>query len=94
MKKSIVQTERECFICGNTDPLERHHCFEGAYHDQAERYGVTVFLCPLHHHMAHENESLLSYIRKKGQIALMRAQGWTEEQFIEHIGRSFLHDAK
>lgn len=88
--KSVIQTERECYICGRTEPLHKHHCFEGAYRSASERWGATIYLCTACHMRAHENESLLQYLRAKAQRELMKYYGWTVDEFRQHIGRSFL----
>ena len=47
--KSIIQDEKECYIC--LDPkVEEHHVFYGtANRKLSERYGLKVWLCPEHH---------------------------------------------
>ena len=88
---SVVQLwDRECFICGRTEHLHRHHCFEGAYRGMAEKYKATVYLCPSCHKKAHDNESLLAFIRKIAQRKTMEYYNWDEWEFIKRIGRSFL----
>ena len=43
--KSIMQTEKECYITKRTDNLERHHVFFGTGMRQlSEKYGLTVWL--------------------------------------------------
>lgn len=88
--KSVIQKERECYICGRTEPLQVHHCFEGAYRAKAEEYGGKMYLCCACHIRAHENETMLQFLRERAQKALMNYYGWTEEEFRQHIGRSFL----
>ena len=88
--KSIIQEDRECYICGRTEPLHTHHCLAGAYRQKAEEYGLKVYLCPEHHMMMHENESMMKWMRAKAQKIAMEHYRWTEEEFIEKIGRNFL----
>lgn len=90
--KSIIQHERECFICGRREPLHRHHCLEGSYKQKSEAYGLTVWLCYEHHMMAHENEKLLAWIRKKAQEKAMAYYGWDTAEFITKIGRNFINE--
>ena len=54
--KSIIQDQKECFICGiNYDietitRLHEHHIFEGtARRKLSEKYGLKVYLCHRHH---------------------------------------------
>lgn len=47
--KSIIQIERQCFVCGSPY-VEEHHVIHGvANRKLSEKYGLKVWLCPLHH---------------------------------------------
>lgn len=49
MAKSIIQIERQCFVCGSPY-VEEHHVIHGvANRKLSEKYGLKVWLCPLHH---------------------------------------------
>lgn len=44
--RSIIQTEKRCYLCGSTVGLERHHCIHGSgWRQLADKYGLTVYLC-------------------------------------------------
>lgn len=44
-KKSILQSEKECFMCGTTRNLERHHViFEAAGRKISDKLGLTTDL--------------------------------------------------
>lgn len=46
MAESIMQKDRECYICGRLTGLETHHVFGGvANRPISEKYGLKVFLC-------------------------------------------------
>ena len=48
MGKSIMQTGRECYLCGRVTDLERHHIFGGFSSNNrklSESYGLWVYLC-------------------------------------------------
>ena len=52
MGKSIMQTDRACFICGRLDGLERHHVLGGFSSNNrrlSETYGLWVYVCKKHH---------------------------------------------
>ena len=50
MAESIIQKERECYFCGSVINLEKHHIFGGvANRPISEKYGLTVYLCPVCH---------------------------------------------
>ena len=48
--KSIIQKEKECFLCGGTQNLECHHLMHGtANRKLADKFGLKVWLCSYHH---------------------------------------------
>lgn len=55
LSKSIIQAEKECYICRRwyavktTRGLEEHHVMTGALRPFAERNGLKVWLCHRHH---------------------------------------------
>lgn len=54
--KSIIQSEKRCFICGTTSDLECHHCIHGtANRKNADKYGLKVWLCHKHHTGSNES---------------------------------------
>jgi len=47
--KSIIQKEKQCYICGSPY-VEEHHIFYGtANRKLSEKYGLKVWLCYSHH---------------------------------------------
>lgn len=92
--KSIVQTERECFICKTTRNLELHHIFGGAYRSKSDRDGLTVYLCHCHHNESpigvHHNRQRMDWLRAIGQRAWMQHNNATIEDFIREFGRNYL----
>lgn len=94
MAKSIMQEEKECFICKTTHWLEKHHCFGGAYRSKSEKDGLTVYLCHFHHNEppygVHHNRRNMDWLRKRAQITYMERYGATVEDFIREYGRSYL----
>ena len=50
MKKSILQDEKECYICHTTANLQLHHCYFGtANRKLSDQDGCVVYLCVDHH---------------------------------------------
>lgn len=86
--KSIIQKEKECFVCGSPY-VEEHHVFYGSANRKlSERYGLKVYLCADHHRGAsgvHFNPRLDD--RLKG-IAEMRFQ----EEYPYDFRRLFYGD--
>ena len=98
--KSIIQQDKErCFICGGyarfNDPLDRHHVWEGSRKSISEKYGLTVYL---HHnschifgeYSVHVNAKINRALQRKVQLKAMEHYGWTEEDFIRIVGKSYL----
>ena len=47
--ESIIQKEKQCYIC-HSPYVEEHHIFFGtANRKLSEKYGLKVWLCPEHH---------------------------------------------
>lgn len=47
--KSIIQTNKECWVCGSPY-VELHHVIYGtAKRRLSDKYGLTVYLCHKHH---------------------------------------------
>lgn len=52
--KSILQTERKCYITGSTYNLHRHHIFAGGRRQISEREGFWVYLIGHLHNQSNE----------------------------------------
>ena len=98
--KSILQSKRECFFCGNHGD-HRHHIFYGSRRGLSEKYGCVVYLCWFHHehpqcgvHWTDPNDHEIG--QKNDLILKQLAQRvWekkygTREDFIKTFGRSWL----
>lgn len=42
--KSIIQSEKVCFMTADTENLQEHHIFGGSNRKWSERYGLKVWL--------------------------------------------------
>ncbi len=68
---SIIQTEKECFVCKTTQGLHSHHIL-GAYNrNNSEKYGLKVWLCGKHHNLSdegvHFNKDFDLYLKRLAQ---------------------------
>ena len=92
--KSIIQNEKVCYITGDTYDLHEHHVFGGAYKAASDRLGLKIYLRPDWHNMAdygiHFDKELRERIQDEVQRFAMEYYGWTIEQWIIEVGRSFL----
>ena len=90
--KSILQTEKECFVCKTAYGLEEHHVIGGtANRKQSEKYGLKVWLCHEHHRGntgVHFNKELDLKIKKIAQSTFECEH--TREEFRAIFGKSWL----
>ena len=91
--KSVLQTNKECFVCGTTSDLESHHIFGGtANRKVSERYGLKVWLCHEHHTgnkgVHNGNVAVDRYLKELAQRKF--EETYSREKFIETFGRSYL----
>ena len=91
---SVLQKERECFVCKTTSDLHSHHIYYGtANRKKSEHYGMKVFLCGRHHNMSdegvHFNKKLDLKLKRLGQLWWV-THGRTTEEFIKEFGRNYL----
>lgn len=91
--KSVLQTEKECFVCGTTFNLHDHHIFFGTSNrKQSEKYGMKVWLCQEHHTGsagAHFNKDLDMHLKKFAQTHFEANLG-TRTAFRSIFGRSYM----
>lgn len=92
--KSIIQNEKECFICGTTNWLEQHHIFESFNRKLSEKYGLKIWLCHAHHNEppegVHHNKEKMIEVKKIGQKAFMQYYGVDTDRFIQIFGKNYL----
>jgi len=83
---------RECYICGSTYWLERHHVFGASNRDNSEKYGMVVDLC----HFCHNEPPNGIHHNRTNELKLKREfqQRFQDEHpelnFIEIFGRNYL----
>ncbi len=94
MSKSIIQSEKECYITGSKFDLHEHHIFPGSYRQLSEKYGLKIWLRSDWHNMAdygvHFNKSLNDSIKAEAQEIAMRHYGWSVEEFIGIFGKNYM----
>lgn len=93
MSDSIISNLKECFFCGTTVGLQRHHIYAGSRRNASEKYGCWVWLCLAHHtgsnYAAHTNKRFNDYLQERAQREFEKKVG-SRDKFIEVFGRSFL----
>lgn len=93
MAKSIMQTEKRCYVCGTTYDLHDHHIFYGtANRKQSEKHGFKVFLCGKHHNLSnqgvHFNHELDMRLKMECQAKFEETH--SREEFMQIIGKNYL----
>lgn len=98
MAKSIMQNEKECYLCRyfygaeNVIGLEEHHCFGGANRPLSEKYGLKVWLCQKHHNTApfgvHFNQKHMEILRQLAQKEFEKSH--TRDEFCKIFGRNYI----
>ncbi len=93
--KTIIQTEKECYITKSTTNLHKHHIFEGtANRKLSEEDGMWIWLRADWHNMsdygAHFNKELDLKLKRIGQKAWQEYYNKTKEDFIARYGRNYL----
>lgn len=91
--KSILQTNKECYVCKTTYNLHLHHIYFGPNRKISDKNGFVVYLCQYHHegtygvHGKYGNE-LNKKLKQEYQKKYEQAH--TREEFIKLIGKSYL----
>ena len=93
MAKSILQSEKECYITGRTDNLHCHHIYFGrGLRKISDDNGFTVWLTADWHNMSnkgvHFNRELDLHLKQACQRKYEETH--TREDFMKLIGRSYL----
>lgn len=97
MAKSIMQTNKECYLCRkfydleNVVGLEEHHLFGGANRQLSEKYGLKVWLCQVHHNTApygvHFDYETMKLLRKDAQREFEKSH--SREEYCKIFGRNY-----
>lgn len=93
MSKSIMQTERECYITHSTSNLHKHHIFGGnANRKKSEQWGCWVYLRDDYHNASnqgvHFDKSLDLALKQECQAKFEQLYG--HNTFMMVFGRNYL----
>lgn len=93
MAKSIVQSDKVCYITGDEYNLHKHHVFGGSNRRKSERLGLWIYLRADWHNMEkygiHNDAKLNREIKAKVQKIAMEHYDWTTEDFIREFGKNY-----
>lgn len=93
MAKSIMQTEKRCYVCGTTYNIHEHHIYYGmANRKQSEKHGFKVYLCGRHHNLSNEGVHFDHELdlRIKQDCQRLFEKTHSREEFISIIGKNYL----
>ena len=88
----MISNGRWCKVCGSPE-VECHHIFFGPYRSKADKYGLTVYLCPTHHR-DHKlgvhglNKELDLRLKRLGQMKFEEKH--SRKEFMKAFGRNYL----
>lgn len=95
MADSILQTEKVCYITGQTNNLHKHHIYFGNPNRKiSEREGFWVYLAGYLHNQSnigvHGKDGHELDIMLKQHCQRKYEETHTREEFIQLIGKSYL----
>ena len=88
--KSILMDSKECLVCGSPY-VEIHHVMFGPDRKNADKHGLTVYLCPEHHRGSegpHHNKPFDIALKKLAQRTFLETH--TFDEWMEVFGRNFI----
>lgn len=92
--KSIISTEKRCYLCGSRNWIEVHHVYPGVNRGASDDYGLTVPLCHYCHNEppngVHYNKERRQALQASVQVKAMEHYGWTEEDFRTIFHKSYI----
>lgn len=97
MANSIVQANKECWVCKTTLGLHRHEVFFGtANRKKSIQDGCTVYLCGKHHNLSsegvHMNRDLDLRLKRVAEICWLEYYKKEIPDFINRYGQSYFEE--
>ena len=92
VKDSILQRNKECYICGGDWNLHKHHIFYGTcLRKISDQKGCWVWLCAEHHNMSdnsvHFNRAMDLELKAECQRAYEETH--SHEEYMATFGRNY-----
>lgn len=93
--ESIIQSNKECYVCKTTLNLHRHEVFYGkANRKKSIEDGCTVYLCGKHHNLSiegvHFNKTLDTKLKRLGEICWLEYYKKEIPDFIQRYGKNYI----
>lgn len=96
MAKSILQTEKRCYITGSTYNLHKHHIYAGGRRQISEANGFWVYLIGELHNQSsygvHGKDGHALDLKLKQDCQRIYEQSHSREEFLRLIGKNYLED--
>lgn len=91
--ETVIQSNKECYVCGQTTNLHSHRVFFGSANRKlSEKYGMKVWLCGAHHNQSnagvHFNRQLDLRLKMDAQRVFEKQH--SREEFMQIFGRNYL----
>lgn len=78
----------ECFICGSGGALHKHHCLHGIRRKAADKYDLTVWLCPECHQRLHDRGDGDLMLERLAQRHFEKEHG--HDEYMRIFGKNYL----
>lgn len=78
----------KCYICKKYGVTETHHMLHGSRRKMADKYGLTVKLCPTCHRLLHDTGLHDLDLEQEAQRRFEKEYG--HEKFMEVFGKNYL----
>lgn len=96
MSKSIIQTEKECYLCRVyygmpcIVGLEKHHVMNGwGKRTPSDKTGLWIWLCGEHHREVHKDVEIRRRLKLIAQVVFEK-NGGSREEFMKLFGKNYL----
>lgn len=101
MKSILQKNKRVCLLCRilhGDDHEQFTHCHHVVYGNAnrklSEKYGLKIYLCPLHHEFSgeavHRNREINEMVIKASEIVFITRHGF--EKWMEVFGKNYLEE--
>ena len=88
-KRSILQTEKECYVTGSRVNLDKHHIYHGPRRKAADQWGCWVWLRHDIHMDLHQGNTDLD-LRIKRECQERFEEIYDHQTFMKVFGKSYL----
>lgn len=93
--KSIIQTNKECYICYCKNVLHLHHIIYGKNRKKADEDKLVVYLCYEHHEGTNgvhgkNGKELDIKLKKIAEKRWLETYNKTIDDFISRYGKNYL----